>query len=155
MIATVLAAFVAGQAQPAVRAAAPVGATQIERAQGNAENADLATAVGNSDAAPVEMAEDSPTPAGNALVGHVLYMKYGCYQCHGTVGQGAGQFGPRIAPDPLPYPLYVAQLRRPAAFMPVYTKRLLSEEGVGNIYAYLTAQPALRDYKTIPLLNLR
>jgi len=30
-----------------------------------------------------------------------LFMTYGCFQCHGTVGQG-GNAGPRLAPNPLP-----------------------------------------------------
>ena len=32
--------------------------------------------------------------------GKAVYMKMGCWQCHGTVGQGGA--GPRIAPDPIP-----------------------------------------------------
>ena len=35
-------------------------------------------------------------PAGDAAKGKVLFMKNGCYECHGTVGQGGT--GPRIAP---------------------------------------------------------
>ena len=30
-------------------------------------------------------------------------MADGCYQCHGTVGQGSRGTGPRLAPNPLPY----------------------------------------------------
>ena len=42
-------------------------------------------------------AQDS---AGNAEAGKRLYMKNGCYQCHGTVGQGTIA-GARIGPPPL------------------------------------------------------
>jgi len=38
----------------------------------------------------------------SAANGHMLFVKVGCYQCHGYQGQG-GAAGPRIAPDPLPF----------------------------------------------------
>jgi len=36
------------------------------------------------------------TRGGDAVKGQGLYLKNGCYECHGTVGQGGT--GPRIAP---------------------------------------------------------
>jgi len=38
----------------------------------------------------------------SAANGRVLFVKVGCYQCHGYQGQG-GAAGPRIAPEPLPF----------------------------------------------------
>src|SRR5437867_13150885 len=38
-------------------------------------------------------------PAGNAKAGQALFMKIGCYQCHGNEGQG-GAAGPRIDRSP-------------------------------------------------------
>ena len=41
--------------------------------------------------------------AGDAAKGKQNFMKYGCWQCHGTMGQGSPVSGPKLAPDPLPY----------------------------------------------------
>ena len=40
--------------------------------------------------------------AASAEKGKSLFMSYGCFQCHGTLGQG-GNAGPRLAPNPMPY----------------------------------------------------
>ena len=41
--------------------------------------------------------------AADAAKGKILFTeKYGCFQCHGTVGQG-GNAGPKLAPDPMPF----------------------------------------------------
>src|SRR5437764_443892 len=42
-------------------------------------------------------------PAGNAENGKALFVKYGCYECHGREGQGANT-GPKVGPNPLPLP---------------------------------------------------
>ena len=40
--------------------------------------------------------------AADAARGKILFTeKYGCYQCHGTEGQGSPITGPRLAPNPL------------------------------------------------------
>ena len=49
--------------------------------------------------------------------GKRLFMKAGCWQCHGTVGQG-GVAGPRIAPDPLPYEALAAFVRTSGTTLP-------------------------------------
>ncbi len=48
-------------------------------------------------------AAQSPAPPGDAANGYKLFMADGCYQCHGTVGQGSRGTGPRLAPNPMPY----------------------------------------------------
>ena len=43
-------------------------------------------------------------PAGSAERGYQAYMKYQCYTCHGTVGQGADRgTGPKLAPNPISF----------------------------------------------------
>ena len=42
-------------------------------------------------------------PAGDATRGKAAFLKYGCYECHGTLGQGNGFSGPTLAPHPIPF----------------------------------------------------
>jgi len=90
--------------------------------------------------------------AASAEKGKSLYMTYGCFQCHGTVGQG-GNAGPKIAPDPLPYEALVNFVRTTNRQMPPYREAVLPGEDLADIYAYLQSIPKSPDYKTIPLLN--
>ncbi len=86
-------------------------------------------------------------PVGDAKLGQALYMRVGCYECHGTVGQGSGQrgpggWGPMLAPKPIPFSAVLAQLRRPRDEMPAYSVLILPDQDVANIYAYLVSIPA-------------
>jgi cytochrome c553 len=92
-------------------------------------------------------------PAGDAVNGKRLYMADGCYQCHGTVGQGSRPTGPHIAPNPVPYEGFAAQLRHPANTMPPYTSVVLSEQELADIYAYLVSIPPLLDPKAAAILD--
>lgn len=44
-----------------------------------------------------------------------LLLKNGCYECHGTVGQGAqvNPLAPRPAPRPLALAVVIADVRKP------------------------------------------
>ncbi len=53
------------------------------------------------------------TGAGDATTGRKHYQDFGCWQCHGTTGAGGGWQGPKLAPDPLPYVAFAAQIRKP------------------------------------------
>jgi mono/diheme cytochrome c family protein len=90
--------------------------------------------------------------AASAEKGKSFYMQYGCFQCHGTVGQG-GNAGPKIAPDPMPYEALVNFVRTTNRQMPPYREAVLPSEYLADIYAYLQSIPKSPDYKTIPLLN--
>ena len=82
--------------------------------------------------------------------GKAVFMKMGCWQCHGTVGQGGA--GPRIAPDPLPYDTLAAFVRTTSRLMPPYRETVLPNDDLADIYAYLQSIPKAPDYKTLPLL---
>jgi len=90
--------------------------------------------------------------AASAEKGKILFVQYGCFQCHGTVGQG-GNAGPKIAPDPLPYEALANFIRTTSRQMPPYREAVLPNEDLADIYAYLQSVPKSPDYKTIPLLN--
>jgi mono/diheme cytochrome c family protein len=94
-------------------------------------------------------------PAGNAERGHQAFMKYQCYTCHGTVGQGADRgTGPRIAPKPLAYRAFLLQVRTPRQDMPAYRKAFVTDEELADIYAYLLSIKPSPDPKDIPLLQV-
>src|SRR3954464_15138918 len=78
-----------------------------------------------------------------------VFMKMGCWQCHGTVGQGGA--GPRIAPDPIPDETFAAFLRTTSRAMPPYREKILSDADLADIYAYLQSIPKPANAETIPL----
>lgn len=80
--------------------------------------------------------------AGDAVRGKAAFVKNGCYECHGTVGQGNLAAGPPIAPHPIPYANFIAYIRAPRADMPPYSAKILPETVAQDIHAYLTSIPA-------------
>ena len=103
------------------------------------------------------MVQQPATPAaraGNAKTGQTLFMKIGCYQCHGNEGQG-GAAGVRIAPAPmLAFRAFTTYVRAPREEMPPYTGKVVSEQDLADIYAYLGAIPAPPPLESIPLLKV-
>jgi ubiquinol-cytochrome c reductase cytochrome c subunit len=92
-----------------------------------------------------------PAFAQDAANGQRLFMKNGCYECHGTVGQGGT--GPRLAPKPLAAPALTAYVRKPAGGMPPYSAKVMSDAEVSDIRAYLATIPEPPAAKSIALLN--
>jgi mono/diheme cytochrome c family protein len=92
-------------------------------------------------------------PRDNAARGKQLYLATGCYQCHGTRGEGGGNAGPRLAPGPIPYEGFLMQLRKPRQRMPVYTAVVMPDGDVNAIYAYLQGVPQGKAAADIPILK--
>ena len=92
------------------------------------------------------------TLAASAENGKQVFMRAGCWQCHGTVGQG-GAAGPKLAPDPLPFDALSSFVRTTNRQMPAYREEVLSDADLADLYAYLESIPQGPDAKTIPLLN--
>lgn len=90
--------------------------------------------------------------AASAEKGRAAFVKHGCWQCHGFVGQG-GPAGPKIAPNPLPFKTLSAFVRLTDGRMPPFQETVLSNADLADIYAYLQSIPKSADYKSIPLLN--
>jgi len=83
-------------------------------------------------------------PPGNAVNGGKLFVKYGCYECHGREGQG-GLAGPRIAPNPPSVATLIRYVRAPRGEMPPYTEKLLkSDQDLIDIHAYLSSRAAAK-----------
>jgi mono/diheme cytochrome c family protein len=97
----------------------------------------------------------NPAVAASAEQGKAAYMQHGCWQCHGTVGQGsiATSAGKRLAPNPMPWETFSSFVRSTDGAMPPYRDKILSESDLEDIYAYLRSIPKPADAKTIPLLN--
>jgi mono/diheme cytochrome c family protein len=68
-----------------------------------------------------------------------LFVRYGCYQCHGYEGQGGEAL--RIAPSPYPFEVFAAKVRKPANEMPAYASEVLSDAELQALYRYVRAIP--------------
>ena len=90
--------------------------------------------------------------AASAEKGKSAFLQHGCWQCHGYQGQG-GVTGPKLAPGPIPFETLSNFVRTTNRQMPPFSKDILSDEDLADIYAYLEAIPKGPDPKTIPLLN--
>ena len=89
---------------------------------------------------------------GDAAKGKTLFSKYGCYECHGTLGQGTTA-GARLAPKPPALAALTAYVRSPKGQMPPYTSKVVSDAELRDIRAYLASLPEPPPAKNIPLLN--
>ncbi len=93
------------------------------------------------------------TKAGDTTNGQRLFEKDGCYQCHGHVGQG-GLAGARLSQTKLPAAAFTAFVRNPpSGGMPPFRAKVLSDQELADIYAYIKTFPEPKAAKDIPLLN--
>jgi len=89
---------------------------------------------------------------GNADNGHKIFLKNGCYSCHGYDGHGG--VGPRLAPKPMAAVAFIAYVRHPApGGMPTYSTKVMSDAELQDVWAYLSSIPQPPAVKDIPLLN--
>ncbi len=91
-------------------------------------------------------------PKATIAKGRQVYMTVGCWQCHGTVGQG-GAAGPRLAPAPMPLEALRAFLRNSVRAMPAYPTTVLSDAAIADVHAFLMSIPAAPRVDTVPLLR--
>jgi ubiquinol-cytochrome c reductase cytochrome c subunit len=88
---------------------------------------------------------------GNVANGKRLYVKDGCYECHGYAGQGGA--GARLAPHVLPAANLIKYVRHPSGAMPPYTAKVVSDAELTDIRAFLASLPEPPPLKSIPILN--
>ena len=98
------------------------------------------------------IAAPQTAPSGNAEKGKQLFMKQNCYYCHGTSGQG-GRDGARIAQTALNVQGLIRYVRKPTGAMPAFTEKILSDQELTDIYAFLRSLAAAKATKDIPLLE--
>ena len=101
----------------------------------------------------VSLAWAQQAPAGDAKNGRKLYESYGCYQCHGHEGQGAAGTGARLAPNPIAWIAFSRYVRQPGGQMPPYTAKVVPDNELGDIYAFLRSIPQPKPAKEIPQLR--
>jgi mono/diheme cytochrome c family protein len=89
---------------------------------------------------------------GNADNGKKLFVTYGCYECHGRQGAGAST-GARIGPPAISLAVVIRYVRAPTGQMPPYTAKVVSDQDLADIYAYLKTFPPPQPAANIPLLN--
>ncbi|MEO8050601.1 MAG: cytochrome c [Acidobacteriota bacterium] len=93
------------------------------------------------------------TKTSDAANGQRLFEKNGCYQCHGYWGQG-GVAGPRLNQTKLPFAAFSAFVRNPpSSGMPPYRAKVMPDQELADVYAYIKSIPAPKPAKDIPLLN--
>jgi mono/diheme cytochrome c family protein len=82
-----------------------------------------------------------PAAGASADRGKQIYLRVGCYQCHGRAGQGAPASGPRLGPQGLALDPFVHYVRQPRGEMPPYTARILTDAELADIHAFLRSLP--------------
>ncbi len=88
----------------------------------------------------------------DAVKGKQLFEKFGCYTCHGHLGQG-GIAGPKLAPSPIATQAFIKYTHHPTGSMPPYTQKVITDEDLTDIHAFLASIPAPKPLKDLPLLN--
>jgi len=93
------------------------------------------------------------TKPGDTAKGKQTFLQNGCYQCHGTVGQG-GLAGPRLAQSKLTLTGFTAYVRNPnPGGMPPFRAKVMSDQELADVYAYLQSVPPPVPLANIPILN--
>ena len=88
---------------------------------------------------------------GDAAKGKDLYMKYSCYACHGFSGQNGP--GARLVPMKMTTAGFTAYVRSPRTRqMPSFSAKVLSDQQLADIQAYVKTLPDSKPAKDIPAL---
>ena len=104
------------------------------------------------------LAQQTPsTRRPSAAHGRDVFLRLGCYACHGTVGQGGA--GAVLAPNTIPLAAFQVWVRNgtpgwsAANGMPAFPPRVLSDDDLADVREYLATLPAPKPVKDIPQLN--
>ena len=101
-------------------------------------------------------AQSARTERAAAANGQDVYLRVGCFTCHGTVGHGGA--APRLTPNTLPLPGFTTWVRNGTpgwsfAFgMPAYPAAVISDADLADIRTYLASLPPPPSVADIPLL---
>jgi mono/diheme cytochrome c family protein len=90
---------------------------------------------------------------GDVEKGQAIFVKNGCYQCHGRLGQG-GIAGARLMQTKLSQAGFIGFVRNPPpSSMPQFRAKIMSDQELADVYAYIKSIPPPLAAKDIPLLN--
>jgi mono/diheme cytochrome c family protein len=100
-------------------------------------------------------AQAQDAPQGDAANGKAVFLKDGCFTCHGRSGQGGAYNGPApiLAHTALPFDGFKGQIRNPSNDMPAYSDAVLSDKDIADIYAFVQSLPGAGSPKDHPILN--
>jgi mono/diheme cytochrome c family protein len=99
-------------------------------------------------------AKQEPVTTANPGNGQRLFVKGGCYECHGYLGQGSTSTGgTRLGPPQIPLSAFLSYVREPTGQMPPYTAKVISNEDMAEIYNFLKSVPPPPPLKSIAILN--
>jgi mono/diheme cytochrome c family protein len=113
----------------------------------------VACALGGSSASGQQ--QTPAAPAGNVEKGKTLFFERACWQCHGREAQGGGAAGPRLAGRVSPWAAFSRYVRRPTEEMIPYTAKVLPDQELADIYAWLRSIPSPPPVASIPQLAPR
>jgi ubiquinol-cytochrome c reductase cytochrome c subunit len=93
----------------------------------------------------VVQAQSPKSARPSAANGKTVFMRVGCYTCHGTVGHGGA--GARLAPNTMPLPAMQVWVRGGtpgwsiARGMPAFPTTVISDNELADVQAYLASLP--------------
>jgi mono/diheme cytochrome c family protein len=89
---------------------------------------------------------------GDAGRGKKMFVDYSCYACHGFSGQNGP--GKRLVPMKMAAVVFAAYVRSPGSNqMPSYSAKVLSDQQLADIWAYIKTLPDSPEAKDIPLVQ--
>ncbi len=90
---------------------------------------------------------------GDVEKGRAIFVKNACYQCHGYLGQGTIA-GARLMQTKLSQAGFIGFVRNPPpSSMPPFRAKIMSDQELADVYAYIKSIPAPTPVKDIPLLS--
>lgn len=91
--------------------------------------------------------------SGDVEKGRAIFVKNGCYQCHGYLGQGTIA-GARLMQTKLSQAGFIGFVRNPPpSSMPQFRAKVMSDQELADVYAYIKSIPPPKAAKDIPLLS--
>ena len=90
---------------------------------------------------------------GDAARGKMIFERNACYQCHGHIGQGTIA-GARLMQTKLSQAGFIGFVRNPPpSSMPRFQAKIMSDQELADVYAYIKSIPPPKAAKDIPLLS--
>jgi len=98
-------------------------------------------------------AQPPAEPRGDAASGAKLFVDRACWQCHGLAAQGGGIAGPRLAGRVQVWTAFAAYVRRPTEEMIPFTAKVLPDQELADIFAWLRSLPPPPAVESLPVLS--